>query len=201
MSDVQFRISKDKKRIDILTYFPASYDHDEGLFPVAHIKLSESTSSYMDDFRGDYEELLTLLQNNMNSIRLLARMDAVKQVKNASRVEAETLKRIASENGTKYVNLWELGEPLPLVAQYENVKIISLDYNKYKEKIVRYQVDDGRPRYSMLREDAKGEEYFTVNSRRYPLGIFTYYAEKSLGYERLDVKKWRPKPTKVYARS
>lgn len=200
MSDVQFRISKDKKRIDILTYFPASYDHDEGLFPVAHIKLSESTNSYMDDFRGDYEELLSLLQSHMNSIRLLARMDAVKQVKNASRVEAERLKRIASKNSTRYSDLWELGEPLPLVAKYENVRIISLDYNKYKEKIVRYQVDGGRPRYSMLREDAKGEEYFMVDARRYPLGIFTFYSERSLGRNRFDIKKWRPKPTKVYAR-
>lgn len=201
MNSVKFEISKDKKRIDILTYFPASYDHDDGMFPVAHIKLSESTNSYMDDFKGDYEELLALLQGHMETIRLLARMEATKQAKNTENARAKIAKEFASNANTRYNYLWEMGEPLPQVASYENVNIISLDYNKYNERIVRYQVDGGRPRYSMVREDAKGEEYFTVDNRRYPLGIFTFYAESSLGHERFKIKRWRPKPTKVYARS
>lgn len=49
-----------KKRIQILAYSPAAYDHDDGWFEIANIKMSESKNSYMDDW--NLGELLASLK-------------------------------------------------------------------------------------------------------------------------------------------
>ena len=58
MSDIQFRIKNN--RIQILAWAPSGYDHDEGMFEIANIKLSNSRNSYMHDWNLD--ELLSLLK-------------------------------------------------------------------------------------------------------------------------------------------
>lgn len=57
---MDIKIDKYKDRIRILAWSPASYDHDDGFFEVAHIKMSKSKNSFMDDWNLD--ELLGSIQ-------------------------------------------------------------------------------------------------------------------------------------------
>ena len=54
------KLVKHKKRIKILAYSPATYDHDDGWFEIANIKMSKSKNSFMDDW--DLSELLASLK-------------------------------------------------------------------------------------------------------------------------------------------
>lgn len=55
----QFKFQKQKNRIAILAWHPAGYDHDEGYYEIAHIKLSTSSKSIMRDWNLD--ELMSVL--------------------------------------------------------------------------------------------------------------------------------------------
>ncbi|MEQ6206609.1 hypothetical protein [Enterococcus mundtii] len=55
----QFKFQKQKNRIAILAWHPAGYDHDEGYYEIAHIKLSTSSKSIMCDWNLD--ELMSVL--------------------------------------------------------------------------------------------------------------------------------------------
>ena len=57
---MDIKIDKYKDRIRILAWSPAAYDHDDGFFEVAHIKMSKSKNSFMDDWNLD--ELLGSIQ-------------------------------------------------------------------------------------------------------------------------------------------
>ena len=43
-------------------WFNGHYDHDDGWYPVAYIKLSRSKRTYMDDYAGNMDELFDLLK-------------------------------------------------------------------------------------------------------------------------------------------
>ena len=51
------------KRISIQKYSNGAYDHDAGYYEVAHIKLSKSKASFMDDI--DLEEIKVMLNKLM----------------------------------------------------------------------------------------------------------------------------------------
>lgn len=51
MREIKFRLREN--RIAILVWSPAAYDHDDGYYEVAHIKMSKSKNSYMNDWNLD----------------------------------------------------------------------------------------------------------------------------------------------------
>ena len=57
---MDIKLDKYRDRIRILVWCPASYDHDDGYYEIAHIKMSKSENSYMEDWNLD--ELLANLQ-------------------------------------------------------------------------------------------------------------------------------------------
>ncbi|WP_311924565.1 hypothetical protein [Enterococcus dongliensis] len=58
--EMDIKLDKYRDRIRILVWCPASYDHDDGYYEIAHIKMSKSENSYMEDWNLD--ELLANLQ-------------------------------------------------------------------------------------------------------------------------------------------
>ena len=50
---MKLKVVRDKKRIKILAYSTASYDHDDGWFEIANIKMSKSKNTFMDDWNLD----------------------------------------------------------------------------------------------------------------------------------------------------
>ena len=68
---MDIRLDKYKDRVRILAWAPASYDHDDGYFEIAHIKLSKSKNSFMDDW--DLDEILASLKVKNHAEDLLTR--------------------------------------------------------------------------------------------------------------------------------
>ena len=65
------KLDRYKDRIRILEWCPASYDHDDGFYEIAHIKMSKSKNSYMGDWTLD--ELLANLQVRDNVAEFINR--------------------------------------------------------------------------------------------------------------------------------
>ena len=62
----KYRMSNDGKRIMILAWSPAGYDHDDGWFEIGNIKLKNTKNSYLDDW--NLEEILANLNSQFRNI-------------------------------------------------------------------------------------------------------------------------------------
>ena len=63
MSLVDVKFVNKGTRISIQMFFPGAYDYEEGYYEIAHIKLSNSKASFMDDMDLDeVEAILKLLR-------------------------------------------------------------------------------------------------------------------------------------------
>ena len=62
----KYRMSNDGKRIMILAWSPAGYDHDDGWFEIGNIKLKNTKNSYLDDW--NLEEILASLNSQFRNI-------------------------------------------------------------------------------------------------------------------------------------
>jgi len=60
------KFEKANNCIKILTWANSAYDHDEGYFEIASIKMSKSGNSYMNDW--DLDEVLATLESNQNGV-------------------------------------------------------------------------------------------------------------------------------------